>query len=47
MTQGREPFFSRFLESQKADTVKTGLKAGRPPIVTLKYPSDNDEYPPS
>ena len=47
MTQSREPFFARFLENQKAETVKTGLKAGRPPIVTLKYPSDDDEYPTS
>ncbi len=42
------PFFVRFLESQEALQVKTDVKAGRPPgggfpIVTHKYPSDDDE----
>ena len=43
------PFFARFLEGQKFPKVKTDLKAGPghgpggPPIVTLKWPSDDDE----
>ncbi len=45
------PFFVRFLEAQEALQVKTDVKAGRPPgggghgppLVTLKYPSDDDE----
>lgn len=41
-----QPFFVRFLESQQSAKVKTGLKAGFP-YVTLKYPSDDDEYPTS
>lgn len=39
-----EPFFARFLETQEALQVETDVKAGvRPPNVTMKYPSDNDE----
>lgn len=40
------PFFARFLETQEATEgeqfpqVKTGVKAG----MTLKYPSDRDEW---
>ena len=41
-----KPFFVKFLEGQKFPSVKTNIKAG-PGNVTLKYPSDNDEYPPS
>ncbi|CAN97343.1 hypothetical protein predicted by Glimmer/Critica [Sorangium cellulosum So ce56] len=35
------PFFARFLEDQKR--VRTGVKAGRPPFQTLKYPSDQED----
>jgi hypothetical protein len=39
------PFFARFLETQDYPQVKSDVKAGiRPPFVTLKYPSDQDEY---
>lgn len=41
----KRPFFARFLESQELSKVKTGVKAGRPPITTDKWPSDDDEYP--
>ena len=50
------PFFVRFLESQEALEVRTDVKAGGgghggggggPPIVTMKYPSDDDEGYPS
>jgi hypothetical protein len=45
------PFFVRFLEGQESLQVRTDVKAGgggplgggRPPIVTHKYPSDDDE----
>jgi len=43
------PFFARFLESQDETEeglqVRTDVKAGRddPPMVTLKFPSDDDE----
>jgi hypothetical protein len=35
------PFFARFLEDQKR--VRTGVKAGRPPFQTMKYPSDQED----
>ena len=35
----RQPFFSRFLESQELSRVQGGK-----PIETLKYPSDTDEH---
>jgi hypothetical protein len=35
----KKPFFARYLETQQLEEV-TG---GKPP-VTLKYPSDGDEY---
>lgn len=35
----RKPFFTRFLENQELGHVQ----GGRPPFVTLKYPSDDDE----
>jgi hypothetical protein len=38
-----EPFFAKYLEGQDLPRVKTNIQAGRPPIVTLKYPSDNEE----
>jgi hypothetical protein len=34
------PFFARFLEKQALENVAGG---GGGPIVTLKFPSDNDE----
>jgi len=48
------PFFVRFLEAQEEEVlaVKSDVKAGKgppggggggPPLVTLKYPSDDDE----
>jgi hypothetical protein len=41
----KAPFFARFLESQELPEVKTDVKAGKgPPLVTMKYPSDSDEY---
>ncbi|MCI0366160.1 MAG: microviridin/marinostatin family tricyclic proteinase inhibitor [Phycisphaerales bacterium] len=58
--QGTYPFFARFLEEQQTLAVKTNVKAGPggggggggggPPLVTLKYPSDDAdevlvEYP--
>jgi len=40
------PFFAQFLEGQEFPEVKTDVKAGpRPPIVTMKWPSDDDEDP--
>ena len=41
MKQEKRPFFARFLEEQELSKVKTDVKAGK----TLKYPSDNDEWP--
>jgi len=41
-----EPFFVRFLEQQETLAVQTNVKAGGPK-VTMKYPSDNDEWPAS
>ncbi len=38
------PFFARFLEDQKIDKADAKrVSGGRPPFVTLKYPSDDDE----
>jgi hypothetical protein len=50
-TEGEVPFFARFLESQDFPRVKTDVKAGKkpggggggPPLVTMKWPSDDDE----
>ena len=53
-TEDARPFFARFLESQEYPEVETDLRAGGPPgggstlpkddhLVTLKYPSDDDE----
>lgn len=43
-TQSQQPFFVRFLESQDYPQVQTEVKAGRPPpMVTMKFPSDDDE----
>lgn len=36
-----EPFFARFLENQ--NRVRTGVKAGKVPPTTAKFPSDRDE----
>ena len=37
------PFFAEFLEGQEFPEVKTDVKAGPRPIVTMKWPSDDDE----
>ncbi len=39
----RRPFFTRFLEGQELSKVR----GGGPPYHTLKYPSDDDEFPTS
>jgi hypothetical protein len=45
------PFFVELLEGQEFPEVKTDVKAGPrpggggPPIVTMKWPSDDDEDP--
>ena len=50
MNQEQMPFFARFLEGQFPQ-VRTDIKAGPkpdpidPPIVTQKYPSDDDDDP--
>ncbi|MBI4719629.1 MAG: microviridin/marinostatin family tricyclic proteinase inhibitor [Planctomycetes bacterium] len=52
-TDSQLPFFARFLEGQDFPKVKTDIKAGPrpggggggPPIVTMKWPSDDDEDP--
>lgn len=46
MKEEKKPFFARFLEGQEATKIRTGIKAGFP-IVTHKFPSDDDEYPTS
>ncbi|MCA9757647.1 MAG: microviridin/marinostatin family tricyclic proteinase inhibitor [Candidatus Eisenbacteria bacterium] len=38
-----KPFFARLLEKQEPKKVRTGVKAGWP-VVTMKWPSDNDDY---
>jgi hypothetical protein len=54
MEKREVPFFVRFLEGQETLQVRTDVKAGGPggpaggwgggvPIVTHKYPSDDDE----
>lgn len=53
MEKKEVPFFTRFLEGQDFPQVKTNITAGPPPfgggggppIVTLKWPSDDDEFP--
>ncbi len=43
----KKPFFANFLENQvtekEIEQVKGGLIPGEFPIVTMKYPSDDDE----
>lgn len=45
----KTPFFARYLEGQTYPRVKSDLRggAGKPgfPVVTMKYPSDNDDNP--
>lgn len=48
------PLFVRFLEGQEFPSVRTDVKAGKkpgggnwPPAETMKYPSDDDEDPPT
>ena len=36
------PFFAKYLEEQEFPSIKTDVKAG----MTLKYPSDRDEWEP-
>lgn len=40
--KSKKPFFARYLESQQLEQV-TGGQDKWPPVVTLKYPSDDDE----
>jgi hypothetical protein len=53
MQKSELPFFTRFLEPQRPEStdelrVRTAVKAGGlegpPEYVTLKYPSDGDDY---
>jgi len=37
--EGRKPFFARLLESQELEQAAGGAR-----FVTMKYPSDSDEY---
>jgi hypothetical protein len=37
--EGRKPFFARLLESQELEQA-----AGGAPLVSMRYPSDSDEY---
>lgn len=40
----KKPFFARFLENQLSNEEEKNVKgAARPPFVTLKAPSDDDE----
>ncbi|MCA9655147.1 MAG: microviridin/marinostatin family tricyclic proteinase inhibitor [Myxococcales bacterium] len=41
--KSKKPFFARYLEGQELEQVQGGRRG--PPYVTLKYPSDDDEYP--
>lgn len=41
--KSKKPFFARYLEGQELEEVTGGR--GGPPYVTLKWPSDDDEYP--
>jgi len=47
MQKTEVPFFARFLENQEAPQARAVVKAGREPfpqpILTMKYPSDEDE----
>ena len=50
MKKPEVPFFVRFLEAQETLQVQTDVKAGGPPdppggppMVTMKFPSDDDE----
>jgi hypothetical protein len=55
MSKPEVPFFVRFLEGQEVLQIRTDVKAGGggphgpppPPVVTMKYPSDDDEFPAS
>lgn len=58
MSEKQVPFFSRFLESQEYPQVQSDVKAGpggggggtlphRDNLVTMKYPSDDDEGGPT
>jgi hypothetical protein len=42
MSNKKEPFFARFLESQELEDVSGGHR-GCPPAQTKKFPSDNEE----
>lgn len=44
----QQPFFVRYLEGQDFPVVQTDVKAGAwPPAVTMKWPSDGDDNPPT
>ncbi len=43
----KKPFFSKFLEAQKVDQDKDLKGGGGRYDVTMKYPSDGDDYPES
>ena len=49
--QGKKPFFAQFLDAQKANSSETLNNTGTKPWLdgdqTMKYPSDNDENPPT
>ena len=38
------PFFARFLEHQQM-AEPSEIKGGKPPVQTLRYPSDDDAFP--
>ena len=39
----KSPFFARFLEKQqRADAAE--ITGGKPPVQTLRYPSDDDAF---
>lgn len=44
----QQPFFARFLQNQAHDqfpSIQSAIQAGRKLPETMKYPSDNDEWP--
>lgn len=43
--KSKQPFFARYLEDQDLERVSGGAGSKPPPLVTLKWPSDDDEYP--
>ena len=43
--KSKQPFFARYLEGQQLEQASGGAAPQKPPYVTLKWPSDDDEYP--